>query len=191
MSGWGQPPGGGGGYGQPPGGGGWGQPPGGGGGYGQPPGGGGGWGQPPGGGGQPPGGGGGYGHPSGGPAWGQPPGFGGPGGHYEFSARENQTIEKVALWTKVLAIVLFVEALLSLVQVNILGALVNAGMGVLFLQSGQALSKVVTSQGSDLLHMMNALKNLSLVFLIRIIVMAIVGVLLLCALIFGVLAAAL
>jgi hypothetical protein len=170
--GWGQPPGGGGGWGQPPGGGGYGQPPGGGG-YGQPPG--GGWGQPPGG--APPG---------GGPGWGQPGGGGGfgggfgAGGSYEFSPHENQTVDKLALWSKALGIVLFVQAAFALFQVNILNVLINLVMGLMFFQGGLALSKVVSSQGNDLMHMMDALNKLGIAFLIRIILMALVGVILLC-----------
>lgn len=197
------PPGGGGhggppgGYGGPPGGG-WGQPPGG---YGGPPE--GGWGQPPGGappGGPPPGGAPpGWGQPPGGAppgGWGQPPGggYGGASPGYEFTGHENQTIEKVATWAKALAITLFVVGAINVVTAlvngsfglgTILGLILNIVVGVMFLQSGQAFSRVVSSQGQDIVHLMSALKNLSAVFLIRIILVAIVGVLMICGVLIG------
>lgn len=147
-----QGPGGFGGPGAPPGGGappGWGGPPQGGG---PPPG----WGGPPPGGGPP--GGFGYGAPMGAP----------PGAGYEFSATENETIGKVALWAKVLAGALAVQALFSLYNGNYLGVIIEVIVIVSLFQAGQAFDSVVNSQGNDVMHLMEALDKVSTVFAIRI-----------------------
>lgn len=147
---------------QPPPGGmppGFGQPPGG---YGAPPGGYGGYGQPPGGYGQPPGG---YGQP--------PPGmpYGGPG--YEFNDTENQSISSVALWARILGIVLLVVGTIGLVNCSFIEFTVNLLVGIFMITGGNALASVVRTQGADVPQMMQAIQKFGTVFKIHVIALVI------------------
>jgi hypothetical protein len=171
--------------------GGW-QPPPGGGGYGAPPpggGGGGGYGAPPGG--APPG----YGaappsmgfsqNPYGGAPQGAPGMMSGAYGNYEFNDMENSIIDKTASRAKLWGIIsTTIGALQCLASC---GAVANAGMasylptgiiaivvGVTFIGVGNSLKMVVSTQGNDLMHMMQALQKMGSAFMIQI-VCAIIG----------------
>lgn len=91
-----------------------------------------------------------------------------PGAGYEFSATENETIGKVALWAKVLAGALAVQALTSVVGGNYLGVIVEVIVIISLFQGAQAFDNVVNSQGNDVMHLMEALEKVSTVFAIRI-----------------------
>ena len=166
--------------------GGW-QPPPGGGGYG-PPGGGGGYGAPPPGGAPP-----GYGGPPGGagfaPSPYAPPGH--PGvmspqyGTYEFNEYENSIIDKTASRAKLWGIIsTTVGALQILASCGMFASatfatylpagIVAIVVGVTFIGAGNSLKSVVTTQGNDLMHLMQAMQKMSSAFIIEIIC-AIVG----------------
>lgn len=172
--------------------GGWQPPPGGGGqGYGPP---GGGYGAPPGGG--PPGGPPGYGAPPGGPPQGfapNPYGGGPPGmmgmqpqyGNYEFNEYENSIIDKAASRAKLWGIISTVIGALELLgscgmfaspslATYLPAGIVAIVVGVTFIGAGNSLKAVVTTQGNDMMHMMQALQKMSTAFIIEI-VCAIVG----------------
>jgi hypothetical protein len=165
--------------------GGW-QPPPGGGGYGPP---GGGYGGPPPGGGAPPG----YGGPP-------PQGFapnpyaGGPPmqgmmapqyGNYEFNDYENSVIDKTASRAKLWGIIsttiggLQIVGSCGMFASPTLATYLPAGIvaivvGVTFIGAGNSLKSVVTTQGNDLMHLMQAMQKMSTAFIIEIIC-AIVG----------------
>jgi hypothetical protein len=166
--------------------GGWQPPPGGGGqGYGAPPG-GGGYGQPPG----PPQG---YGAPP--PSMGfqqnpygaqGAPGMMGPSyGNYEFNDAENAIIDKVASRAKLWGIIATTVGALQCVSscftplkgdllLNLPTGIVGVVVGITFMGVGNSLKLVVTTQGNDLMHMMQALDKMSGAFMVQIIA-AIVG----------------
>jgi len=106
-----------------------------------------------------------------------------PGAGYEFSATENETIGKVALWTKVLAGALAVQALFSLYNGNHLGVVIEAIVIVSLFQGAQAFDAVVNSQGNDVMHLMEALDKVATVFAIRIALFLLGMVIAACALI--------
>ncbi len=198
QGGWQPPPGGGGGGYGPPGGGGYGGPPQGGpgSGYGAPPQGG----PPQGGMGAPAG----YGAPppqqgyAPNPYGGAPPGMqGGPGmggmgmgmspqyGNYEFNEYENSVIDKAASRMKLWGIISTVIGGLQVVgscgmfaspslATYLPAGIVAIVVGVTFLGAGNSLKSVVTTEGNDLAHMMQALQKMSTAFMIEI-VCAIVG----------------
>ncbi len=103
---------------------------------------------------------------------GGPPGggFGGPP-QYEFSQRENETISRIAFWTKTLAIVMFISAGLSTISCNIFFIVYYVVVAIFLIMAGTALQKVVDTQGRDISKMIEALDRLSTSFLARIIVM--------------------
>lgn len=98
----------------------------------------------------------------------QPMGYGMMYREYEFSEQDNATIRKVAMATKVLAAVQFVQAALALVSVNVIQVGINIAVGIALLGAGSALSSVATTQGTDIHHVMKAIDNLSTQFAIRI-----------------------
>lgn len=169
--------------------GGW-QPPPGGGGYGAPPPGGGGYGQPPPAGAPP-----GYGAPS--PSMGYSPNpygapQGAPGmmgaaayGAYEFNDTENAVIDKTAgrakLWGIISITIGALQCMASCgafaspgLATNLPTGIVAVIVGVSFLGVGNSLKQVVSTQGNDLMHMMQALEKMGGAFLVQIIC-AIVG----------------
>ena len=168
--------------------GGWQPPPGGGQGYGAPPG----YTQPSGGYGQQPSMGPGMGYPQqpqqspygGG---GMPPMVGGGGayGNYEFNDTENAIIDKTASRAKLWGIISTTIGALQVVASC--GAVASPGLatyfitgviaiivGVTFMGVGNSLKSVVNTQGSDLVHMMQALDKMSGAFLVQI-VCAVIG----------------
>ena len=175
---------------QPPGGGGYGPP---GGGYGAPPPGGG----PPGYGAPPPG----QGYapqnpyaPQGGPPamMGMTPQY----GNYEFNEYENSIIEKTASRAKLWGIISTTIGALQIVgscgmfasptlATYLPAGIVAIVVGVTFIGAGNSLKAVVSTQGNDLMHLMQAMQKMSTAFIIEIIcavvgfVLAVIGVLLL------------
>jgi hypothetical protein len=181
--------------------GGW-QPPPGGGGYGPP---GGGYGAPPPGGGGPPG----YGGaPPGAPGFapnpygGAPPQMMGPGmmapqyGNYEFNEYENSIIDKTASRAKLWGIISTTIGALQILgscgmfasptlATYLPAGIVAIVVGVTFIGAGNSLKSVVTTQGNDLMHLMQAMQKMSTAFIIEIIcaivgfVLAVLGMILL------------
>lgn len=165
--------------------GGWQPPPGGGqGGYGAPPP---GYGQPPGGYGTPsmaPGMG--YGGPQNPYGGGMPPMMGGPAyGNYEFNDAENVVIDKTASRAKLWGIISTTVGALQVVSscgmfaspmlgTNFITGIIAIIVGVTFMGVGNSLKAVVNTQGSDLMHMMQALDKMSGAFMVQI-VCAIIG----------------
>lgn len=100
-------------------------------------------------------------------------------GDYEFSQNENELIKKTALWAKVLGGVLIVEGAFKLVDIgeNPVGTLISIGLaiaiGLAFIRGGSGLSKVVDTEGNDVLHLMEGLTQLTRAFTIRIVLMVI------------------
>jgi hypothetical protein len=107
-----------------------------------------------------------------------------PAGEYEFTEPENRVIGKCGLWATILAIVMFVEAGLELINSqNVLLVAAYVVTGVFYLLGGKALKGVVNTQGSDVTLMMSALKKLRIAFTIRVIVTAITAAIILTLLI--------
>ena len=166
--------------------GGWQPPPGGGGqGYGPP---GGGYGAPPGG--APPGGPPGYGAPPGAPQGFAPNPYGGgpPGmgmmnqsfGNYEFNEYENSIIDKCAsrakLWGIISTVIgsLYVLGSCGMVAnpglaANLPSGIVSIVIGITFMGAGNSLKSIVTSQGSDMMHLGQAMQKMSSAFMIQIV----------------------
>ncbi len=117
------------------------------------------------------------------------------GQNYEFSHRENSVVGRTALWATLLGVVLLVEAALKLLDIatNPLGTLVtivvSGIIGASFVLGGTALKKVVSTEGDDIVHLLDALTQLTRAFTIRIVVMLIAAVFALFALfVFGAMA---
>lgn len=97
-------------------------------------------------------------------------------GQYEFNEMENRTIAKVGLWAMVLGVVYFADAALSLVpDFNVIGAGISVTIGIFYLLGGRAFRTVVNTEGSDVTHMLSALSKVGIAFLVRIILMLILG----------------
>lgn len=92
---------------------------------------------------------------------------------YEFSEQENQTIEKCAAWSKALAVLFYFNAALQVINFNIIGIAIYVGIGIAFWKASKSLAAVVETQGSDVKHLMDALKALSGAFMIRLICVAV------------------
>ncbi len=97
----------------------------------------------------------------------------GTSGEYEFTTLENQTVDKAATWTKILAIVMIIDGGLALFGCNIIGAAIKIAIGVYFLNAAKALKAVVDTEGSDVTNMMTALDKIGSAFIVRIWVMVI------------------
>jgi hypothetical protein len=124
-----------------------------------------------------------YGAPQGQP--GMPGMMGGSYGSYEFNELENSTIDKTAgrakLWGIISTTIGALQCLASC------GAVASPGMatylptgivaivvGISFLGVGNSLKQVVSTQGNDLMHMMQALEKMGGAFMVQIIC-AIIG----------------
>ena len=94
---------------------------------------------------------------------------------YEFSELENRTVGKAGTWATALGVVLFIQAGLALINLNIINAVVQLVIGLMLFQAGRAFKRVVVTEGNDLIHLMEALGKLSSAFTIRIVVV-LVGV---------------
>jgi hypothetical protein len=103
-------------------------------------------------------------------------GYGAPpvGGHgapqYEFSQLENETITKLAFWSKVLGITMLVNAGIALLGCNLLNVAVMVVIAVPLLAAASAFKRVADTRGFDVFHMMEALRSLGTSFLVRIII---------------------
>ena len=106
-------------------------------------------------------------------------GGGWPPAEYEFDARENEVVGSAASWARVLAVVLFVNAALSLFNCNPFSATLNAVVGSYFLGGAKSLTAVVTTEGNDVANMMQALTKLGAAFKVRVIVTVVALVLIL------------
>lgn len=106
-------------------------------------------------------------------------------GNYEFNDYENSVIDKTADRAKLWGIISIVIGGLQCVSscgmfvsptmgMNLPTGIVAIVVGVTFLGVGNSLKAVVTTQGNDLMHMMQAMQKMSTAFLIEIIC-AIVG----------------
>jgi hypothetical protein len=88
---------------------------------------------------------------------------------YEFNETENKTIEETAKWAKILGLVNFglagisiLDGLNGLMNVALYGAL-----GYILLVAAQSLTLVVETEGEDVDHLMKALDGLNQLFTIR------------------------
>ena len=143
-------------------------------------------------GGWPPGGGGygsgagGYGPPAGAPyssqsPYGPPaPGFTPQYGTYEFNPYENsiltRTGSRAKLWGTISTVVgvLQIFGSCGMVSTPLLAAYLPAGIvaivvGLTFIGAGSSLKAVVTTQGNDLMHLMQAMHKMSTAFIIQIV----------------------
>lgn len=121
----------------------------------------------------------------------QPQGMGYPGagyGQYEFNDYENSIVAKTAGRARLWGIIsIVIGALYTLsgflfflspgLITNFVTGIIGIVIGVVFLGVGSSLNSVVSSQGNDVEHMMNALNKMSTAFMIQIIT-TIVGVIL-------------
>lgn len=105
--------------------------------------------------------------------YGQPPGAAMGHGAYEFSDSENVIIGQAARWGQILAIVLFIVAVLDLLNCNPIGAAIDGAIGYFFLKAANSLKSVVDTQGNDVQHMMQSLDGVYTALLIRLIASAI------------------
>lgn len=102
---------------------------------------------------------------------------------YEFTTEENRVIARTALWSSVLGGALCVQAMLKLVDFaeNPIGTLVTIVISLIiggsFLYGGASLRKVVDTEGLDIAHLMEALRQLTRAFTIRIVLVLIMVVL--------------
>lgn len=95
---------------------------------------------------------------------------------YEFNEMENRTIAKVGLWAMVLGIVYFVDGALSLFpDFNVVAAGISVTVGVFYLLGGRAFRAVVNTEGRDVTFMLSALSKVGIAFLVRTILMLVVG----------------
>lgn len=92
---------------------------------------------------------------------------------YEFSTTENATISRTAKWAKALSVMFFISTCVQVVNLNILGILVDLAIGVTFWKGATLLDAVVTTEDDDVPNMLGALTQLQTAFTIRIIITAI------------------
>ena len=98
---------------------------------------------------------------------------------YEFTEQENVTVERAAAWAKGLGLLMFVQCGLQLINLNVIGVLLYVVLGVLFWRGGAALTKVVETQGNDVGHLLEAMRQLGQALLLRIVVVSAAAVILL------------
>ncbi len=103
---------------------------------------------------------------------------------YEFSAEEGRTIGKTAAyarWWGVLSMAIAsVQITIGIVALREMGpgvvqlptGIAQAVVGVVFIQAAGSLREVVQTEGSDVAHMMNALRALGVAFLVQILTVA-------------------
>jgi hypothetical protein len=117
-------------------------------------------------------------------------------GNYEFNDYENLVIDKTASRAKLWGIISTVIGALQIMgscgmfaspqlATYLPSGIVAIVVGVTFIGAGNSLKNVVTTQGNDLMHLMQAMQKMSAAFIIEIIcsvvgfVLAVVGILLL------------
>lgn len=96
-----------------------------------------------------------------------------PSPSYEFSKTENATISRTSRWAKALAVMFFITTAVQVINLNILGILVDLAIGVTFWRGAFLLDTVVRTEDDDVPNMMGALQQLQTAFTIRIILTAI------------------
>lgn len=127
------------------------------------------------------------------------------GGGYEYNAQENAVIDRTAsrakLWGYISTVLGICQILGScgMVSNSLLGMYLPTGIvaiivGITFIGVGNSLKAIVTTQGNDMLHTMQAFQKLSSAFIVQI-VCALVGfvlavVVILCAMLLFVASAA-
>ncbi|MBV1859173.1 MAG: hypothetical protein KUG77_12235 [Nannocystaceae bacterium] len=92
---------------------------------------------------------------------------------YEFSKTENSTISRTATWAKALSVMFFITTCVQVVNLNILGILVDLAIGITFWKAATLLDSVVNTEDDDVPNMLGALAQLQTAFTIRIIITAI------------------
>ena len=101
---------------------------------------------------------------------GGPPGYGPPPGvDYEFDADENRVIGSAALWARILGIVLIVVGVAALFNCNVISTALNVAVAIFLIGGGNALARVVSTEGNDIGNMMMAMSKLGTAFKIRVI----------------------
>jgi len=98
---------------------------------------------------------------------------------YEFDDAQNATIASAALWARVLGVVMIVVGVASLLNCNVITLIINLIVGVNLLGGGSSLSMVVSTQGNDIAHMMQAIGKLGSAFKTRVIA-TLIGLVLIC-----------
>ena len=96
---------------------------------------------------------------------------------YEFSDTENNTVGRTAKWAKALALMFFFQVFLQLMNLNILGIVLDLAIGISFWKGADLLQKVVDTKDDDVPHMLGALDQLRNAFTIRIVVTGIAAAL--------------
>lgn len=96
--------------------------------------------------------------------------------NYAFSKAENATISRTAKWAKALAIMFFITTAVQVVNLNILGILVDLAIGITFWKGAGFLGSVTRSEGDDVPNMLDALDQLQTAFMIRTVVTGIAAV---------------
>ncbi len=89
---------------------------------------------------------------------------------YEFSATENATIARIARWAKALAVMFFIDLVVQVIDLNILGILVDLAVGLTFWRGATMFGSVVSTEGEDVPTMLAALEQMQTAFTLRIIV---------------------
>ena len=112
---------------------------------------------------------------------------------YEFSARENTTIEAAGRWATMLGGVSIASAAGQLLQgaEMLLGSLISAAIGWLLIEGGRSLGAVVHTQGDNVKHLMTAIDKLEDVYRIRLALFVIALVMIFGGVVLGVLIAVL
>ncbi len=101
-------------------------------------------------------------------------------GNYEFNEMENQIIDKTASRAKLWGIISIVVGSLNIMSscggfakadmfLNGPTGIVGIIVGIAFLGVGNSLKQVVQTQGSDLMHLMQALQKMSGAFMVQIV----------------------
>jgi hypothetical protein len=99
-------------------------------------------------------------------------------GNYEFNDYENSVIDKAASRMKLWGIISTVIGALQLIgscgmfmdakyATNLPAGIVAIVVGITFMGAGNSLKSVVTTQGNDLMHMMQAFQKMGTAFLIE------------------------
>lgn len=94
---------------------------------------------------------------------------------YEFTPAQDAIIGKAATWARWLGIVMFIEAGLQLVNINLIGVVIHGAIGYFFWKGGTSLQSVVDTQGHDIAHLMSALEQVGHALLIRLILLAVLA----------------
>ena len=109
---------------------------------------------------------------------------------YEFSAAQNEIIGNLATSMRIIGIVTIAGAVLQLVAALISGGyagMIGSGItfviGSLTFRSGNAFKNIVTSQGTDIHHLMEGLSHLRGMYRLQVWIIIIVAVIMIFAII--------